>query len=222
MEASRQSVSQILAKDAAHGSLSGDDRSTVARAVAVGAGLSPYDAEKRADAIIAQMKVVGERFREATEAARKAGIVLGLSIEANDEPNVFRVDSTLQGDRTSSKPSYITSENVSQEVSRILEFSTAKGQLSAEDHAYLVKVIETHSHIAQANAERRVDALSEQIKADATKEQASLEAARKGGILLAFLTAATMALGAAAAWWGAGVGGRHRDENFDASHLTRW
>jgi hypothetical protein len=31
-----------------------------------------------------------------------------------------------------------------------------------------------------------------------------------------------MVLGVAAAWWGAGMGGRHRDENFDASHLTRW
>jgi hypothetical protein len=45
---------------------------------------------------------------------------------------------------------------------------------------------------------------------------------RKAGIILAFLTAASMALGAAAAWWGASVGGRHRDGNFDASHLTRW
>jgi hypothetical protein len=31
-----------------------------------------------------------------------------------------------------------------------------------------------------------------------------------------------MVLGAAAAWWGTGVGGRHRDEKFDASHLARW
>ena len=60
------------------------------------------------------------------------------------------------------------------------------------------------------------------MKTSADKVRATTETARKGGILLAFLTAATMVLGAAAAWWGAGVGGRHRDENFDASHLTRW
>jgi hypothetical protein len=57
-------------------------------------------------------------------------------------------------------------------------------------------------------------------RAQSSREAA--ETARKAGIILAFLTAAAMVLGVAAAWWGAGMGGRHRDENFDASHLTRW
>ena len=60
------------------------------------------------------------------------------------------------------------------------------------------------------------------MKASVEKAKATAETARKGGILLAFLTAASMVLGAGAAWWGAGVGGRHRDDKFDASHLTRW
>jgi hypothetical protein len=30
------------------------------------------------------------------------------------------------------------------------------------------------------------------------------------------------ALGAAAAWWGASMGGRHRDENTDLSTYMRW
>jgi hypothetical protein len=60
------------------------------------------------------------------------------------------------------------------------------------------------------------------MKAEADKTREATETARKAGIILAFLTAATMVLGVAAAWWGAGMGGRHRDENFDASHLTRW
>ena len=222
MEASRQSVSQILATGATQGSLSGDDRSVVARAVAAGAKLSPFDAERRADAIIAQVKSAGEKFREVTETARKAGIFLGLSITAIDEPIFSAGDSPLQDDGRGSASRYQAGETARAEVSRILEFSAARGKMSDEDRAYLVRLIKSHTHLAQAYAESRVDVLSEQMKVEATRELATAETARKGGILLAFLTAATMVLGAAAAWWGAGVGGRHRDENFDASHLTRW
>jgi hypothetical protein len=113
-------------------------------------------------------------------------------------------------------------EATRQEISRLLSAAAAKDSLSVDDRAYLVHVVAARTGLAQADAETRVDALSEQMKSSAAKVRATTEAARKGGVLLAFLTAATMVLGAAAAWWGAGVGGRHRDENFDASHLTRW
>lgn len=49
-----------------------------------------------------------------------------------------------------------------------------------------------------------------------------LEAARKLGILIAFLTAATMIVSAMGAWWAAGVGGRHRDEGTEFVTLVRW
>jgi hypothetical protein len=41
------------------------------------------------------------------------------------------------------------------------------------------------------------------------------EKARKFGILLTFLTAASLAIGAAASWWAAIVGGNHRDQAID-------
>jgi hypothetical protein len=52
------------------------------------------------------------------------------------------------------------------------------------------------------------------MKADADK-------ARKAGVYLAFLTASTLAIGAATAWAATRLGGRHRDQNFDLSHLVR-
>ncbi|WP_210234897.1 hypothetical protein [Methylocystis sp. B8] len=85
-----------------------------------------------------------------------------------------------------------------------------------------MRVVAGRANLTQADAEKRVDALSEQMKTSADNVRAANETTSKGGILFAFLTAASMVLGAAAAWWGAGVGGRHRDEQFDASHLTRW
>jgi hypothetical protein len=109
-----------------------------------------------------------------------------------------------------------------QEVARILMKAGVNGSLNDNDRAYLVRLVSARDGLKQADAEKRVDAISEQIKTSAEKERRATETLSRAGILLAFLTTASMVLGAAAAWWGAGVGGRHRDDNFDASHLTRW
>ena len=113
-------------------------------------------------------------------------------------------------------------ETSHQEVARILMKGAGDGSLNSDDRAYLARIVSARAGLKSADAEKRVDAISAQIKTSAEKERAATETARKAGILFAFLTAASMVLGAAAAWWGASVGGRHRDENFDASHLTRW
>jgi hypothetical protein len=118
--------------------------------------------------------------------------------------------------------SVATLETPREEVSRILAMTAANGAMSKDDRAYLAHVVTSRAGLSQADAEKRLDTLSEQMKTSADKMRAATEVARKSGILLAFLATASMVLGAAAAWWGAGVGGRHRDEQFDASHLTRW
>jgi nucleoid DNA-binding protein len=220
LDPSRRDVAQVLAMGAAHGSLSSDDRIYVARAVAARTSLSQAEAEKRVDAILAQARTAADRMRDATEAARKAGLLLALSVAAHEEP--IGVQNAPRGEGTASTGDSGTMEATRQEISRLLSAAAAKDSLSVDDRAYLVHVVAARTGLAQADAETRVDALSEQMKSSAAKVRATTEAARKGGVLLAFLTAATMVLGAAAAWWGAGVGGRHRDENFDASHLTRW
>ena len=45
---------------------------------------------------------------------------------------------------------------------------------------------------------------------------------RRATVLVAFVTAASLVVSAAAAWWAAGMGGRHRDEGTDFSHLVSW
>ena len=222
MQSSRPEASRVLALGAANGSLSSDDRIYVARAIAARAGLSQADAERRVDAILAQAKAAADRAREASETARKAGIILALRVAPNAEPIDSGVDNAARGDGNTSAVNSGSIETSRQEISRILLMGAANGSLSSDDRAYLVRVVAARANLAQADAEKRVDALSEQLKTSADNVRAATETARKGGILLAFLTAASMVLGAAAAWWGAGVGGRHRDEQFDASHLTRW
>jgi nucleoid DNA-binding protein len=210
-DSSQREVSSILATSGTNGSLSNDDRARVARIVAARAGLQQTDAEKRVDGVFAQVKAAADKIRDANDTARKAGVVLALSLAPNAPNGELlgqSVDKALMGDGGPMEASR-------QEVSRILLTGAADGSLSSDDHAYLVRVVATRAGLSQADAEKRVDALTEQMKSTADK-------ARKAGILLAFLTASTLVVGAAAAWWGAGVGGRHRDEKFDASHLTRW
>jgi nucleoid DNA-binding protein len=222
VETSRREVSRVLVMGAANGSLSGDDRTYVARAVAARTSLSQADAEKRVDAIFALVKTAADKMREATETARKAGIILALSVAPGADPIGSGVDNLARGDASASAVNSGTTEASRQEVSRILLMGAADGSLSSDDRTYLARVVAARTGLSQADAEKRIDALSAQMKTSADKVRAATETARKAGILLAFLTAASMVLGAAAAWWGAGVGGRHRDEKFDASHLTRW
>jgi hypothetical protein len=108
------------------------------------------------------------------------------------------------------------------EVTRVLTRSAANGTLSQEDRNYLARLTAARAGVPQAEAEKRADALSARIREmDAEAKKAAL-AARRIGILAAFLAAASLAAGAAGAWWGASLGGRHRDENADYAHLVRW
>ncbi|HEY5363200.1 MAG TPA: hypothetical protein VIJ49_03275, partial [Aestuariivirga sp.] len=87
--------------------------------------------------------------------------------------------------------------------------------VSDADKAYLIQQIETRSGLSAADSEKR---LSETI----TTLRAQAESTRKYGILIAFLTAASLLISAVAAWWAAVSGGKHRDDAVDHSHLTRW
>jgi hypothetical protein len=107
-------------------------------------------------------------------------------------------------------------------VKRIVERGMASGEISGEDRAYLVNVLASRTGLAPQDAERRVDATAERLREDNAKAKETAETARKTGILLAFLSAATMLIGAAAAWSGATLGGRHRDENIGVASLSRF
>ena len=199
METSRQEVSRILSAAAANGSLSSDDRAYLVRVVAARTGLAQVDAGKRVDAISAQMKAVADKAREAAETARKAGIILAF---LNANPIDYGVDNLLRGEGSASAGNSGAMETSRLEVSRILAMGAAKGSLGSDDRAYLVRVVAARTGLAQTDAEKRVDAISAQMKAEADKAREATETARKAGIILAFLTAATMVLGVAAAWWG--------------------
>jgi hypothetical protein len=97
------------------------------------------------------------------------------------------------------------SEALRSEVARVFTGNLARAALPVDDKTYLASVIARRNGIEPAAAESRVEAAFTQYKQDADR-------VRKAGVVMAFLTAATLLLGAATAWWAAGVGGNHRDQ----------
>ncbi len=95
------------------------------------------------------------------------------------------------------------------EMSRILASSVTKGSLSAQDRAYTAQLVSQRTGISQQEAEKRVD--------DAvTAAREAADKARRAAILTGFVTAASLLLSLAAAWWAAVKGGDHRDRSIPA------
>lgn len=96
---------------------------------------------------------------------------------------------------------------------RILVSAVATGDLPAEDKTYLAGRVATLTGIPQADAEKRVDEAVAAIKKAKAEAKEAADKARRATAVAAFLTAAAALISAAAAAAGAGLGGRHRDEN---------
>jgi hypothetical protein len=91
------------------------------------------------------------------------------------------------------------------EAGRILLAATGRQGISAEDRAYLERLVAAATGAAPPDAERRVDAAI-------TAATTAVHKARRSAVILGFCTAASLLAGAVAAWYGACAGGRHRDE----------
>jgi len=102
-----------------------------------------------------------------------------------------------------------------EEASRILVRSLSNGSLEPSDLEYIASRMATRMNIPQVEAEKRIDdAYARLNQAKETARQAA-ETARKTAVLVAFLTAAVLLVGAAAAYLAAMLGGQHRDEEID-------
>lgn len=95
-------------------------------------------------------------------------------------------------------------EQVRAEAGRILLTSSSHSGVSADDRAWLVQTVSTVTGTTGPDVDRRVDT----VIADARH---AIKRARASSIILAFSLAASLLLGAIAAWAAAEAGGRHRD-----------
>lgn len=107
--------------------------------------------------------------------------------------------------RTNTANPNARTEDLKAEVTGILARSAAQGDVNAADRTYLAGLVAARAGIPQPEAERRVSETIAQMKQATDKT-------RKVAVVLGFVTAATLLLGAVAAWWGATTGGEHRDQ----------
>ncbi|HEY7750165.1 MAG TPA: hypothetical protein VH933_16000 [Aestuariivirgaceae bacterium] len=105
------------------------------------------------------------------------------------------------------------------EAQRIMSSRITEGKLPDEDRAYLTRRVMDATGLSEADAAARVDAAVTGLSQAKAQAQRLAERARKFSVLLTFITAASLAIAAAASWWAAVIGGRHRDQAKDFSHL---
>ena len=102
-------------------------------------------------------------------------------------------------------------------VLRTIGTSIAVGSLSVEDRGYLALVVAEQTGLAQPDAEKRVTDVFAAANT-AVKEQA--DKVRRASILTGFVSAASLLIAFAAAWWAAQRGGHHRDNSIPARFVS--
>lgn len=107
---------------------------------------------------------------------------------------------------------------VRDEVDRMLARGLVRGEIAAPDRSYIAQLVSRETGMPQAEAEARVNSTLDTAIAEA---QRAADVARKIGVLIAFLTAATLLIAGAASYWAAARGGDHRDNNTDLGPLFR-
>jgi len=99
------------------------------------------------------------------------------------------------------------------EIARIVSRSVATGSLADNDRSYLSAIVAQRTGLPQAKAERRVN---ETIAEANRAAREAADKARHAGVLTGFVTAASLLISLAAAWWAAQKGGNHRDTSVPA------
>jgi hypothetical protein len=100
------------------------------------------------------------------------------------------------------------------EVTRLWPASIQADEgLAAADRTYIARLVAANTGLNQADAEKRVDEVVQQAKADADR-------LRRNGAQFAFWMTAALLFGAFAASLAAAEGGQHRDGTWDDRRLT--
>ena len=158
-------------------------------------------------AMVAYSGVIGAA-NVAGQAAGAAVAAAGTTAAAVADPSDLLVDRTLRG-RADAPP---LSDADRAAVGRILVSAATTETIDPADRDYLASVIAARSGISPEEAAQRIDqavAQARQIEAEARE---AADRARRASLVAAFLTAASLAIGAAVAYWAATMGGRHRDK----------
>ncbi|TVR12087.1 MAG: hypothetical protein EA385_00235 [Salinarimonadaceae bacterium] len=101
---------------------------------------------------------------------------------------------------------------IQQQIASIIVRSVASGEMAERDRGYLAQIVAANTDLDATEARARVDEVNEEMDAARSEALAAVEKARVAGVVFGFIAAATLLIGAIAAFFAATAGGRHRDE----------
>lgn len=106
-------------------------------------------------------------------------------------------------------------------IARMIE-AAATGEPAPADREWLIGAVATRTGLTPEEATQRVDAAYAEARRIADEARAAADTARRVGVLVGFVGAASLLAGAVGAWWAATRGGRHRDQRTDLSRYLRF
>ncbi|MEP7098036.1 MAG: hypothetical protein ABI748_10270 [Dokdonella sp.] len=98
------------------------------------------------------------------------------------------------------------------EIGRIFAIGTQDGTLGAADRSYVTQVIASRTGLSPADAEKRLDEATTQMKVAREKTLATVDSARKAAAYVSLWLVVSFLIGAFAASIAATIGGRMRDQ----------
>lgn len=127
----------------------------------------------------------------------------------------YWADQALRGNPEQLAGAQQGERNYGAEIGRIIGTGLAAGEIPPADRDYLARVVAGRTGLSPTDARQRVDTLIQQAQIATAKAAASAKeaanAARKATAAAAFWATLVLFLTAACAWFGAVMGGRHRD-----------
>lgn len=155
----------------------------------------------------------------AARVSADAGRVAFSTASQNSSPVAYFADALLRPSVVAPAPGQLASTAVRQppgeearaEIGRILARAAVVRELGQPDRSYLAWIVSQRTGLGTDEAQRRVNDTFAQFEQSVRK---AADNTRRVAALGGFLTAASIVIGFAAAWWGAVRGGHHRDNNF--------
>jgi hypothetical protein len=124
----------------------------------------------------------------------------------------LELDQLFRSDR---KPTDPGDQELRAQAARIISSGLGHRTMAPEDRAYLVRLVEARTGIAATEADGRVTQT-------VNKSRDAVSKARGSAVILAFMVAASLLVGAAVAWLAAAAGGQHRDGGIVLHFWRRW
>lgn len=148
-----------------------------------------------------------------------AGAAASAVASADDGATELLVDRLLRGRPASPESAGPADQRA--EAGRILLSAATSGTLEAADRQYLVDTVAARAGIPPEEAQQRVDQLYAEAQEIEAQARAAADRARKIAVLGAFMTAASLLIGAVGAYFGAVLGGNHRDKQVPVEGWVR-